>query len=148
MPAPDTITQIDEALHALRRRVGALESRSGGSGGGGSTMRLSDATPLKNNGTGSAGDDQAAARGDHVHPAVQWDDIQGKPSISGEDKTYRHVQAIAVDTWIVVHNLEKHPTVAIVDTSGTVIVGDIRYSGLNTLIITFSAVVSGEAYCN
>jgi hypothetical protein len=148
MPAPDTITQIDDALHALRRRVGALESRSGGSSGSSSTMRLSDATPLKNNGTGSAGDDQASARGDHVHPAILWDDIQGKPSISGEDKTYRHVQAIAVDTWIVVHNLEKHPTVAIVDTSGTVIVGDIRYSGLNTLIITFSAVVSGEAYCN
>jgi hypothetical protein len=130
MPAPDTITQIDDALHALRRRVGALESRSGGSSGSSSTMRLSDATPLKNNGTGSAGDDQASARGDHVHPAILWDDIQGKPSISGEDKTYRHVQAIAVDT------------------SGTVIVGDIRYSGLNTLIITFSAVVSGEAYCN
>ena len=148
MPSPDTITQIDEALHALRRRVSALEGRSGGSGGAGSSMRLSDATPLKNNGTGSAGDDQAAARGDHVHPAILWADIQGKPEISGEDKTYRHVQAIAVDTWIVAHNLAKHPTVAIVDSSGTVIIGDLRYPGLNTLIITFSAAVSGEAYCN
>ena len=148
MPSPDTITQIDEALHALRRRVSALEGRSGGAGGSGSTMRLSDATPLKNNGSGSPGDAQAAARGDHVHPAVQWSEIQGKPEISGEDKTYRHVQTIAVDTWIITHNLAKHPTVAVVDSSGSVVFGDVRYTGLNTLTITFSAAVRGEAYCN
>src|SRR5216117_1157386 len=118
MPSPDTITQIDEALHALRRRVGALESRSGGSGGAGSTMRLSDATPLKNSGTGDPGESNAGARGDHVHPAVQWTDIQGKPEISGEDKTFRHVQIVAVDTWVITHNLGKYPTVAVVDTSG------------------------------
>jgi hypothetical protein len=142
------MTQIDEALHAIRARLRTLESRGGGSGGAGSTMRLSDETPLKNSGTGSAGDDQAAARGDHVHPAVQWADVLGKPEISGEDKTYRHVQAIAVDTWVITHNLAKRPTVAVVDTSGAVIIGEVRYTGLNTLTITFSASISGEAYCN
>src|SRR5438067_744849 len=99
MSSPDTMTQIDEALHALRRRVGVLEGRSGGSGGAGSTMRLSDATPQKNSGTGDRGESNAASRGDHVHPAVQWTDILGKPEISGEDKTYRHVQIVAIDTW-------------------------------------------------
>jgi len=148
MAAPDTITQIDEALHALRRRVGALEARGSSSGGSGSTMRLSDATPLKNNGTGSAGDNQAAARGDHVHPAIVWDDVQGKPTITGEDKTYRHVQSGAVDTWVIAHNLGKYPTVAVVDTSGAVMIGEIHYTNLGALTITFSAPVSGEAYCN
>lgn len=148
MPSPDTITQIDEALHAIRARIRALESRSGGTGGAGSTMRLSDETPQKDLGAGSPGTAQAAARGDHTHPAVQWADVVGKPEISGEDKTYRHVQVIAVDTWIVAHNMAKHPTVAIVDSSGALVVGDVRYTGLNTLTITFSAAVSGEAYCN
>jgi len=148
MAGPDTITQIDEALHALRRRVGALEAKNGGSGGAGSTMRLSDETPRKNSGIGSAGEIGAAARGDHAHPAVQWADIQDRPAITGEDKTYRHVQAIAVDTWVIGHGLEKYPTVAAVDTSGAVIIGELHYTSLNALTITFSAVVSGEAYCN
>lgn len=148
MASPDTITQIDAALHAIRARIRALEGRSGGTGGASSTMRLSDATPQRNNGSGSPGDDQAAARGDHVHPAVQWADIQGKPDSEGLDKTYRYVQALSVDTWVINHGLGKRPTVAVVDTSGSVIVGDVRYTGLNTLTITFSAAVSGEAYCN
>src|SRR5438067_1182277 len=142
MPSPDTITQIDEALHAIRARLRTLEGRSGGSGGAGSTMRLSDATPLKDIGTGSPGEAQAAARGDHIHPAVQWIDIQGKPDISGEDRTYRYVQASAVDTWVINHGLGKRPTVAVVDTSGTIIVGEVHYTGLNTLTISFSAAVS------
>ncbi len=148
MSSPDTITQIDEALHAIRARIRTLEGRSGGSGGSGSTMRLSDETPLKNNGAGDVGDMNAAARGDHVHPAVQWTDILGRPEISGEDKTYRHVQIVAIDTWVINHNLGKYPTVAVVDTSGAVMIGELHYNTLSKVSVTFSAAVSGEAYCN
>ena len=148
MASPDTITQIDEALHAIRGRLRVLEGRSGGSGGASSTMRLSDEIPLKNSGAGDTGDMNAAARGDHVHPAVQWTDILGKPEIEGSDKTYRHVQIVVIDTWVINHNLGKYPTVAVVDTSGAVMIGELHYTTLSKVTITFSAAVSGEAYCN
>ena len=151
MTTPDTITQIDTALHAIRARLRDLESRPGGSGGSGSTMRLSDATPLKNSGAGSPGDENAAARGNHVHPAVAWADILDKPEAEagpGDDKTYRHVQTIASEVWIVGHNLGKYPTVAVVDSSGAHIIGELYYISLNQIRLIFSAAISGEAYCN
>src|SRR5262245_6033901 len=116
--AADTITQIDEALHKIRARLAALEGRGGASGGAGSTMRLSDSAPLPNGGSGSPGDDQAAARGDHVHPAVTWSEILGKPASFGQDLAYRHVQSIATDTWVINHGLNKYPGVSVVDTAG------------------------------
>ena len=148
MSSLDTIAQIDEALHAIRARLRTLEGRSGGSGGASSTMRLSDETPRPNSGAGDPGEANAAARGDHVHPAVQWTDILGKPLIEGSDKTFRHVQIVAVDTWVITHNLGKYPTVAVVDTSGAVMIGELHYNTLSRVTITFSAAVSGEAYCN
>ena len=149
MTTPDTITQIDTALHAIRARLRDLESRPGGTGGSSSTMRLSDNTPLKHSGAGSAGDENAAARGNHVHPAVHWADILDIPVESASaDKTYRHVQTIATEVWIVGHNLGKYPTVAVVDSSGAQVIGDLFYISLNQIRLTFSAAISGEAYCN
>jgi hypothetical protein len=152
MPTPDTITQIDEALHAIRARLRALEASGGGIGGGsGSTMRLSDDLPLKNSGSGSEGDMNAGARGNHVHPAVRWDDILEKPivePITGADKTYRHVQITASDVWVVAHNLGKYVSVDVIDTSGALMIGELHYTSLNQIVLSFSAAIAGEAYCN
>ena len=151
MTTPDTITQIDEALHAIRARLRLLEAVGGGSGGGSSTMRLSDELPLKNSGSGSEGDMNAASRGNHVHPAVRWDDIIEKPIVepsTGEDKTYRHVQITASDVWVVAHYLGKYVSVEVVDTSGAQVIGELHYTSLNQVLLSFSAAIAGEAYCN
>jgi len=146
---PGTMTQIDTALHAIRARLRDLEARPPGSGSS-SSMRLSDGTPLKNNGTGSAGDEDAAARGNHVHPQVAWLDIADRPDLtgSGTDRTFRHVQTIATKVWIVSHMLDKYVAVSVVDSSGALVIGDLVYVSRNQIRLTFSAAISGEAYCN
>lgn len=144
----DTITQIDEALHALRKRVAALETK--GTTGGASAVRFADTTPLANAGAGAAGDDQIAARADHVHPAVQWTDIADRPDLMGvgQDRTYRHVQITAADAWTFRHGLDKYPALDVIDSSGELVIGEVHYLDRNTVRIDFSAAISGEAYCN
>lgn len=73
----------------------------------------------------------------------------GQPGPPGDgDLHYRHVQGVAASTWIVVHNLGKYPTVAIVDSGGSVVVGEIRYDSTSQCTLTFAFAFSGEAYAN
>lgn len=72
---------------------------------------------------------------------------EGPPS-TGDDAYYVHPQDIAAATWIVTHNLGKHPSVTVVDTSENVVIGDIYYIDSNSLTLSFSAAFSGSAYLN
>lgn len=69
-------------------------------------------------------------------------------SSGATDKTYRHVQAEASATWTINHNLGKRPTISIVDSAGTVVIGDVHYNSDAQCIASFSAPFAGEAYCN
>tara|TARA_R100000541_G_scaffold56763_2_gene66386 strand:- start:1332 stop:2117 length:786 start_codon:yes stop_codon:yes gene_type:complete len=64
------------------------------------------------------------------------------------DLNYVHDQPTASATWTVAHNLGKFPTVAVVDTAKTVVLGDIDHTDINNLVITFNAAFSGYAYVN
>jgi hypothetical protein len=77
---------------------------------------------------------------------VTRDYISSLPS-SG-DVNYVHDQGVASATWSVSHNLGKLPSVTVVDTAGSVVVGDISYTDNNNLTVTFNASFSGEAYIN
>ena len=70
------------------------------------------------------------------------------PTEGGGDKTYLFTQATASDTWEIKHNLYKYPSVSVVDTGSNVVIGDIKYTSLNTLVIKFTAPFSGTAYLN
>lgn len=70
------------------------------------------------------------------------------PTEAGGDKTYIHRQVIASNTWEITHNLYKYPSVSVVDTGGNVVIGDVEYTSLNTLVIKFTAPFSGTAYLN
>ena len=61
---------------------------------------------------------------------------------------YVHDQIAASKQWFVNHNLEKHPSVTIVDSAGSVVVGDIEYVDNLNVTITFTAEFSGKAYLN
>lgn len=61
---------------------------------------------------------------------------------------YVHEQGTASATWTVNHNLNCYPSVTVVDTANTVVVGEVQYTNTNSLTITFNAAVKGKAYIN
>ena len=61
---------------------------------------------------------------------------------------YLHDQQTSSATWVVTHNMNKYPSINIVDTANDIIMGEVRYNSLNQLTITFTAAVSGKAYLN
>ena len=67
--------------------------------------------------------------------------------------TYTHNQSSASDTWIIRHNLEKHPSITVVDSAETVVHGKIEYNSKNKVTVTFrlnedAYALSGKAYLN
>lgn len=66
----------------------------------------------------------------------------------GGDAYYRHVQASPSAVWTVTHSLGKYPSVTVVDSGGTITIGDVVYTSTNSLTITFTNAFSGEAYIN
>ncbi len=69
---------------------------------------------------------------------------------SWKNKTveYIHTQGTASNTWTINHNLEKYPSVMVVDSAGSVVIGDVNYQTINQIIVYFSGTFSGKAYLN
>lgn len=80
----------------------------------------------------------------------QWmpGDVEGGVGGGGEDTTYVHNQAVASAVWSITHNLNRWPSVEVVDSAGTVASGDVSYVSANQVTIVFSAAFAGKAYLN
>ena len=63
-------------------------------------------------------------------------------------ENFVHNQLLAADTWNITHNLGKYPSVTVVDSAGTVVIGEIKYTDLNSIRIMFAAEFSGKVYFN
>lgn len=74
--------------------------------------------------------------------------VQISISTSDGDKTYVHTEGTAQATWTIVHNLNKFPTIAIVDSGDHTVFGAIDYIDNNSCTVSFNAPISGKAYCN
>ena len=61
---------------------------------------------------------------------------------------FRSEQAQAAKVWTITHGLGKRPSVTVVDSAGTAVIGEIEYLDDNTVRLTFCAAFSGTAYCN
>ena len=59
---------------------------------------------------------------------------------------FAHTQGVSSNSWTIVHNLNFYPNVTVIDSSGTVVEGEILYISTNSLIVTFSGAFSGKAY--
>ena len=59
---------------------------------------------------------------------------------------YVYTQSVPSDTWVITHNLNFYPNVTIIDSAGTICVGDVTYTDRNSLTLTFGGGFSGEAY--
>lgn len=64
------------------------------------------------------------------------------------DKHYTHNQNNAAATWNVTHNLNKHPSVSVVLSTGQQGLADVQYINNNELTITLLSAQSGKAYLN
>ena len=64
------------------------------------------------------------------------------------DKDYVHTQSTASDTWTVNHDLGKKPSVTVVDSAETVVLGDVEYVDNDNVKIYFENQFSGKAYFN
>jgi hypothetical protein len=72
--------------------------------------------------------------------------IPGTPGLSGA--SYTHAQAVPAADWNITHNLARYPSVTVVDSAGTTVIGDIDYLSNNAIAIHFAAAFGGNAYLN
>lgn len=64
------------------------------------------------------------------------------------DKNYHHNQTTASDTWVIIHNLNKYPSVNVINSAGDEVVGDIIYNDINQVTIKFKGSFKGSATLN
>ena len=64
------------------------------------------------------------------------------------DKTFVYTQSVAAETWIIQHDLDKFPSVSVVNNNNVGMYGEVIYIDENNLQIEFSAGFSGKAYMN
>jgi hypothetical protein len=65
-----------------------------------------------------------------------------------QDKSYTHEQLSPAAQWIIIHNLDKYPSVTIVDSSGKIVFGDVKHESINKVTLSFTAAFSGKAFLN
>ena len=63
-------------------------------------------------------------------------------------QSYVHDQILAKKEWVIEHNLGRYPSVFVIDSGRSVVIGDTEYVNDNTLVIRFTAEFSGKAYLN
>jgi hypothetical protein len=74
--------------------------------------------------------------------------LRGDNTWAEADKTFIFVQSVSSTDWTIQHNMDKFPSVVVVNNNNIVMYGDITYTDSNNLTINFSAGFSGKAYLN
>ena len=92
-----------------------------------------------------------------------YNDLGNKPQINGitlegnktseelniiSDKHFMYEQLTPTARWEIEHPLDKYPSVTIVDSAGSVVVGDIEYIDASKVILNFQAAFTGKAFLN
>lgn len=69
-------------------------------------------------------------------------------SIQIKSTTYIHEQAIASSEWHIQHNLNKQPSVTVVDSAGTEVACEVKHDDKNNLTLKMNGAFKGFAYLN
>ena len=77
--------------------------------------------------------------------AIKFDKILGDVR-ERDDAGFVFEQVVPATTWNIAHNLNKKPSIKIVDSTDEVIEGEEVYVDNNNIILTFSALITGKAY--
>lgn len=67
---------------------------------------------------------------------------------NGKDKVGEYTQDKPSKVWVILHNLNKKPSVTVIDDTGAVVLCDIEYTDENTVILRFSEPTAGTIYLN
>lgn len=73
---------------------------------------------------------------------------EAKEQTASGDKTFVFEQATPSNEWTAVHNLNKYPSITVIDSAGTVVEGDYEYIDVNTVKLYFSGEFAGKAFFN
>ena len=76
-------------------------------------------------------------------------ELTGTVTANGEKLTsYTHEQSVAADEWTINHNMNKKPSVTIVDSANTYVLGEVEYLDKNALVVRFKFPFKGKAHLN
>ena len=64
------------------------------------------------------------------------------------DKTFVFEQGVAADVWEIQHNLNKKPSVTIVDSAENIITAEVEYIDSNNIVVSMNGATTGKAYLN
>jgi len=79
--------------------------------------------------------------------ALQYYSIQ-IDEIEGFDSHFEFTQGVPATTWDITHNLDKFPSISVVDTADTTVIGSYEYITKNRVILNFSDAFAGKAFLN
>jgi len=79
--------------------------------------------------------------------ALQYYSIQ-IDIVEGFDSHFEFVQGVPATTWDITHNLDKFPSITVVDTADTTVIGSYEYITKNRVILSFSSQFAGKAFLN
>jgi hypothetical protein len=70
------------------------------------------------------------------------------PIAASQDKTFVFNQNQPLDVWEIRHTLNKFPSITVVDSAGSIIIGEVHYNSINSITVKFSGGFSGQAFLN
>ena len=75
---------------------------------------------------------------------------QGEPGEPGTsaDSGFFHAQASPLAVWEITHNLQRYPSVVVIDSAGSAMEGEIIYLDPDTIKLIFAAPFAGAAQLN
>lgn len=75
--------------------------------------------------------------------------MTGAVTANGESLTsFTHDQTTTANSWTITHNMGKYPSVTIVDSANSYVIGNIEYINSNSLTVSFKNAFKGKAYLN
>lgn len=61
-------------------------------------------------------------------------------------KRFVFSQPVAATSWSITHDLEGYPSVSVVDSAGSVVIGDVEYNSDSSITVSFESAFAGTAY--
>lgn len=71
---------------------------------------------------------------------------RGEPGLSGAN--FHFPQPVPSDTWVIVHGLNRFPSVTVIDSAGSEVYMGVSYDSPNQVTLRATAAFSGDAYLN
>ena len=65
---------------------------------------------------------------------------------AGNTRRHVHSQSAASTDWVITHTLGGRPSIMVVDSAGTVVIGEVQYDSNTQITVSFTVPFSGYAY--